>query len=91
MAPPGLAAFERRDQERTTRYSYERDTAKLSAADVKAFRETPGAWDFFRAQPPGYQKLCTHFIVSAKKPETRAKRLEMVVTHAAKGKRVKWM
>ncbi len=91
MRPAGLAAFERRDAARTKRYSYERETATLSAADRRAFGAAPGAWAFFRAQPHGYQRLETIWITSAKRPETRAKRLAAIVERSAKGERMPWV
>src|SRR6185295_7021585 len=37
MAPPGLAAFEARDEDTTRRYSFERETASLDAAQERTF------------------------------------------------------
>ena len=54
---------------------------------MKLFKANRKAWEFFRAQPPGYQKLVTRWITDAKKEETRLKRLQTMIDASAKGKR----
>ena len=46
------------------------------------------AWAFSSAQPPGYQKLATFFIMSAKQDETQRKRLQTVIDKSASGTRL---
>jgi uncharacterized protein YdeI (YjbR/CyaY-like superfamily) len=50
------------------------------------FRARPEAWAFFQAQPPGYRHLSTWWIVSAKKDETRRRRLETLIDCSARGR-----
>ena len=88
MHAAGLAAFERRDEKKSAIYSYERAAASFSAADEKRFRANKKAWKFFSEQPPGYRKIMTYYVVSPKKAETRAKRLEKLIDASAKGKRL---
>jgi uncharacterized protein YdeI (YjbR/CyaY-like superfamily) len=88
MAPAGLAAFERRDPKRTGVYSFERDAAAFDQAAEKTFRRNRKAWRFWEAQPPGYRKTATWWVVSAKREETRARRLETLIGHSAKGERL---
>ena len=47
----------------------------------------PGARAFFDAMPPGVRKQHLWFVVSAKRPQTRATRIERVATEAALGRR----
>jgi len=83
MHPAGLAAFEKRDADRSEIYSYEqRKTAKLPAAYEKEFRSHVEAWKFFQSQPPGYQRICSWWVISAKKEETRRKRLAALIEHS---------
>ena len=83
MHPVGLAAFQKREGKRTEIYSYEqRKSAKLPALYEKQFRTNGVAWAFFRAQPPGYKRICTWWIISAKKEQTRLKRLAELVKHS---------
>ena len=66
--------------------------AHLAALAVeRAFKANAPAWTFFRAQPPGYRKVSTFWIMSAKKEETRLRRLDTLVRHSTEGKRMTWM
>lgn len=83
MHSAGLAAFENRDDNRSEIYSYEqRKNAKLPPAYEKEFRRHPVAWKFFRAQAPCHQRTSTYWVISAKKEETRLKRLGVLVDHS---------
>jgi uncharacterized protein YdeI (YjbR/CyaY-like superfamily) len=88
MTPAGLAAFEKRDERRAKRYSYERANPEFDAASEEAFRANKAAWDFFRAQPPGYQRLHTWWVMSAKREVTRANRLAALIEISAQGRRI---
>lgn len=88
MAPAGLAAWARRTPERSGIYSFERETAAFDAESEGAFRKNKAAWTFFEAQPPYYRRVITFYVTSAKKPETRARRLVTVIEASAKGERI---
>lgn len=89
MTPAGLRAFEKRTSEKSAIYSYEqRRNARLSAAQEKLFRANRKAWDFFRAQPAWYQRVTAHWVTSAKKEETRAKRLAALIKDSAAGRTI---
>jgi uncharacterized protein YdeI (YjbR/CyaY-like superfamily) len=88
MTRAGLTAFEKRDEKRAKQYSYEREHPEFDAASEAAFRANPTAWDFFRAQPAGYQRLHTWWVMSAKTEETRAKRLAAVIDISTQGRRI---
>jgi uncharacterized protein YdeI (YjbR/CyaY-like superfamily) len=80
MRPAGVQAFEKRTGDRSGIYAYEqRKGAKLSGAYKRSFRANEKAWKFFQAQPPWYQRTASWWIVSAKKEETRLKRLAQLV------------
>ena len=85
MHSTGLAAFEKRDGERSAIYAYEqRKTAKLPAPFEKKFRAQGQAWKFFQSQPPWYQRTSTYWVISAKKEETRLKRLDTLIDCSAR-------
>ena len=88
MTPAGLAEFEKRDEKRAKRYSYERENPTFDAASEHAFRSMPTAWEFFRAQPAGYQRMHTWWVMSAKREETRAKRLAVLIQMSEQGRRI---
>ncbi len=85
MLPAGEAAFERRRHDRTGSDSFERDD-ELDA-DARAAIEAAGGWAFFEAQSKTYRRAATGWIMGAKRPETRAKRLAEVVEASAAGRR----
>ena len=87
VAPAGREAFERRDRKKTEKYSFERKNPAFDAAIERAFKANANAWTFFCAQPPGYQRLLTFWVMSAKQEETRLRRLAVLVEKSAKGKR----
>jgi uncharacterized protein YdeI (YjbR/CyaY-like superfamily) len=87
MRPAGLRAFEQRAEEKTGIYAYEnRDKARLDEAAEREFRARPEAWEFFQSRPPGYRKIATWWVVSAKKEETRRKRLATLIEESAQGR-----
>jgi len=88
MQPAGLAAWEARSPERSGVYSFEREAASFTPAETKQFKANKPAWKFWEAQPPGYRKTATHLVVSAKRVETRAKRLATLIEDSAAGQRI---
>ncbi|MEP6491547.1 MAG: YdeI/OmpD-associated family protein [bacterium] len=88
MMQAGLAAFEKRDEKRSAIYSYERAEATFDAASLKRFKSTKGAWADFQKRPAWYRRTTTHWVTSAKKPETRAKRLTELIECSRKGERI---
>jgi uncharacterized protein YdeI (YjbR/CyaY-like superfamily) len=87
MRPAGLAAFENR--KKSGIYSYEqRHAAKLSKPDERRLRSNEKAWKFFRAQAPWYQRTAIFWVVSAKREETRARRLTTLIDDSSRGKTI---
>ena len=90
MTPAGLAAFEARKEERSGVYSYEqREDARLDAAQEARFRANPRAWEWFEGQPPWYRRAALHWVASAKREETRERRLATLIEDSAHGRTVK--
>jgi uncharacterized protein YdeI (YjbR/CyaY-like superfamily) len=80
VQPSGLAAFERRTEERSRIYSYEQKQAlALSDAERREFQAHAEAWTFFAAQPPSYQRGCAGWLQAAKKDETRKRRFAQLI------------
>jgi uncharacterized protein YdeI (YjbR/CyaY-like superfamily) len=80
MRPKGVQAFEKRTGSRSEIYAYEqRKGAELGGAYEKQFRANKKAWKFFRAQPPWYQRTASWWVISAKKEETRVRRLGQLI------------
>jgi uncharacterized protein YdeI (YjbR/CyaY-like superfamily) len=89
MTPAGEAVFAARRDDRSAVYSYERRHEAAFDADQEAtFRANEAAWAWFSDQSPSYRQLATFWVVSAKRPETRARRLASVIECSAEGQRV---
>ena len=89
MRPAGLKAFAARSDDRSAIYSYEqRKHAQLDPADEKRFRAKAKAWKFFEAQPSGYRQITLYWITSAKKPETRQRRLATLIDYSTRQQRI---
>ena len=87
LHPAGIAAFERRSDDKTAIYSYEqREAAQLDAEQERRFRANARAWDWFQAQAPSYRRTATYWVASAKRQETRERRLERLISDSAAGR-----
>ena len=87
MRPAGEAAFAKRRDDRTGIYSFEREGILDEEAEA-ALRADPAAWAFWEAQSNTYRRLGTHWVMGAKRPETRAKRLAALVDGCRRGERL---
>jgi uncharacterized protein YdeI (YjbR/CyaY-like superfamily) len=86
MTPAGEAAFT--GKEDRTHYSYETAPRELAPAETALFRKNRAAWADWEQRPPGYRKLCLHWVTSAKRPETRARRLATLIADSEAGRRI---
>ncbi len=89
MLPAGLAAFERRDVAKEGVYSFEQADEQLAHQQQARLEADAEAWAFFSTQAPSYQRTCRHWIASAKKPETRERRLQQLIDESRAGRRLK--
>jgi uncharacterized protein YdeI (YjbR/CyaY-like superfamily) len=88
MQPAGLEAFARRDESRDRQYSFENSPRGLEPGHEREFRENAAAWAFFESQPPGYRRLTIWWIVSARREDTRLRRLRALIADSAAGRRI---
>lgn len=88
MRPPGMEAFRRRGRKKTGTNSYENRPLDLDEPYLKVFRRNHRAWAFHRAQPPGYRRTAAWWVMSAKREETRTRRLETLIESSARGERI---
>lgn len=89
MQPTGLAAFEKRKEEKSRIYSHESEAKSLTPEFEKKFKANKKAWEFWSAQPPGYRKTVIHIIMTAKQEKTQISRLESVIADSEAGRRWK--
>ncbi|MEA2419792.1 MAG: hypothetical protein QOE60_1998 [Thermoleophilaceae bacterium] len=89
MAPAGLRAYAARTPERTGVYSFERSApAKLPAELEQRLRANPAAAEWFESRPPGYRRTAAHWVISAKREETRMRRMQQLIDCSAEGRTV---
>jgi uncharacterized protein YdeI (YjbR/CyaY-like superfamily) len=90
MREAGLRAFAQRREDRTAQASYERaDDPRLEPDQERRLRDDDAAWTFFSAQPPWYRRTALHWVTSAKRPETRERRLDRLIEDSANGVRLR--
>ena len=87
MTDAGKRAYEE-NKHKTGLYSYENEQKALTSGEEKLIRQDGAAWADWVQRPPGYRKVVLHWITSAKKPETRAKRLATLIESSAAGQRI---
>jgi uncharacterized protein YdeI (YjbR/CyaY-like superfamily) len=89
MQAAGLAAFGKRKEERSGVYTYEqRQTAAFPADELARLQANAKAWAHFERRPPWYRKQCTLWVMSAKRQETRARRLTALIDACAAGEAI---
>ena len=69
-------------------YSSDSDVRELPADATAQFKANAKAWTDWEGRPPGYRKVAMHWVTSAKKPETRARRLATLIAASAAGRKI---
>jgi uncharacterized protein YdeI (YjbR/CyaY-like superfamily) len=87
--PPGVAAFEARKAGKSGIYAYENRPETLPVPAEKRLRANKAAWAWWQAQAPSYRRTATWWVVSAKREETREKRLAQLIADCAAGRPIK--
>jgi uncharacterized protein YdeI (YjbR/CyaY-like superfamily) len=89
MRAAGLKAFRERrgDAGETPRYE-DRYAVELDPAFERRFRAEKTAWTWFQAQSESYRANARLWVMSAKKPETRERRLATLIEDSASGRRI---
>jgi uncharacterized protein YdeI (YjbR/CyaY-like superfamily) len=92
MRPAGEAAFAARQADRTAIYSFEqaRDP-ELAPDDEARFRANEPAWAWFSTKAPSFRKQALHWVISAKRAETRERRLVALIAASAAGQPIPQM
>ena len=88
MRPAGLAAFEKRTDAKTGVYSFERE-AELAPEYEAQLKANEAASQYFESRPPWYRRTAIHLVMSAKREETRLRRLQRLIEDSAAGRDLK--
>ncbi|MCO4764344.1 MAG: YdeI/OmpD-associated family protein [Myxococcales bacterium] len=89
MKAEGLAAFAHKDVHPDSGYATAKYDDTLPDPMVARFKEVAGAWPFYQAQPPGYRRQAARWVTSAKRAETRERRLTTLIDDSNNGLRIK--
>jgi uncharacterized protein YdeI (YjbR/CyaY-like superfamily) len=87
MTPAGLKAFEARQEKQSGVYSYEQAARGLDPAYERKLKANRKAWAFYSSQSPSYRRGATYWVMSAKKEETRLRRLQDLIDSSARGEK----
>ena len=85
MTSRGKAVFRARDEARSGVYSFESGPVALGTHYERKLRSNQRAWQYYRAQPPWYRRTTAFWVMSAKREETRARRLDVLIACSARG------
>ncbi len=85
MTPAGVRAYEE-NKHKSGGYAYEKPLTAFSAQEDALFRRNQAAWTDWEKRPPSYRRSALHWITSAKRPETREKRLRELIDVSAAGR-----
>ena len=88
MKSAGLKEFENRKKYKTAKYSYEERIEKLSPEYEMKFKSNKNAWEFFQNQAPYYKRIISFWVMSAKKYETRQRRLNVLIDDCEKQRKI---
>ena len=88
MHPAGVRAFEERDRRKDAIYSYERPPQELPPDWLERFEADADAWAHWQSETPSYRRTVTHWVLSAKRPETRERRFAILIADSAAGRRI---
>lgn len=88
VQPAGLAAFERRKEKKSRQAAYEQDQVGLPPNYEEQIKANAAAWAFFDGLAPSYKKATIWYVLSAKREETRLRRLQVLIDSAAEGKKI---
>lgn len=88
MTAAGQKAFDAREAARTGVYSFERKPTSLPPVLRQRFRANRAAWRYFEQEAPWYRRTSLHWVMSARKEETRERRLATLIQCSAEGVRI---
>ena len=85
MQPAGLSVFKKLDKNNSKIYSFEQRIIKLDSEFERKFKKNRIAWNYFQKLVPSIKKPSIHWVMSAKKEETRLRRLNKLIENCENG------
>lgn len=88
MRSAGLRAFAARRRNRSGVYSYEQRPETLPQPFARTLNSNKPAARYFQSQPASYRRAAIWWVISAKKEETRLRRLENLISDSSRQRRI---
>ncbi len=88
VKPSGLTAFKQLDEKRSRIYSFEQGKVQISEQYENQIKANKKAWGYFQNLPPSAKRPSIWYVMSAKREDTREKRLELLIKCSEQGKRI---
>lgn len=88
METPGMEAYKKRQKKKSRQASYEQKNVQLKKEYEDQIRQNKKAWKFFQELAPSYTKSSVHWVMSAKREETRLRRLNILIESCEKEEKI---
>ena len=88
MTPAGLEAYKKLEEQKSKVYSFEQKNIRLDKAFEQQFKANEKAWQFFQTLPPSVKKPSVWWVMSAKREDTRIRRLNTLIQCSEEGLRI---
>lgn len=88
MEKAGMRAYENRDEKNSRQASYEREKVELADEYRDLIKKNKKAWTFFQELAPGYTQTSIHWVMSAKREDTRQRRLKILIESCEKNEKI---
>lgn len=89
IQPAGYAIFEKRKENKSGIYSFEKVEINFSTEYVNQFKKNKKAWVWYQKQAPSYKKGVQHWVMSAKQDITQEKRLAQLILDCENERKIK--
>lgn len=89
MKAEGFTAFAFKDVHPDSGYATATMSETLTDQMVAQFQAAAIAWEFYQEQPPGYRRQAARWVTSAKRDETRVRRLATLIEDSRSRQRIK--
>jgi uncharacterized protein YdeI (YjbR/CyaY-like superfamily) len=88
MKPAGIEAFKKLDKKKAKVYSFERKNIVLDEAFEQKIKANKKAWNFFQTLPLSAKKPSIHWVMSAKREDTKLRRLNILIESSEQDLRI---
>ena len=88
MMAAGIASFKKMDKKKAGIYSFEQTNFKLDKAFEQKIKANKKAWEYFQSLPPSAKKSTIYWVMSAKREDTKLRRIDTLIQCAEEGLRI---